>query len=164
MSFHLKVLARLCGAILLSCTFSDAACPTATVIVKGRAENPPSNATVRVELVYLQGRVEDSADTTLENGTFTVKVPFYTQSRAAVVNGLFEKCNRKPKTVNVSLVEGDHEYDRVSLDLAKDFITPYPSAYTLRSQLVLHGPPASHTRGSSRSVGLVNDRTPAEVK
>jgi hypothetical protein len=32
-----------------------------------------------------------------------------------------EKCDREPKTVVVILIEADREYDRVSLDLAKDF-------------------------------------------
>jgi hypothetical protein len=123
---------------------SYAACPTDLVIVKGRVVNAPRNAIIRVQLVYLRQQVEDSADTTVDNGTFTIKVPFYTQSRGPVLNGLFEKCNRKPKTVIVSLVEGGQEYDRVSLVLDKDFTMPYPSAYTLRSEIVLHGPPDPH--------------------
>ena len=53
---------------------------------------------------------------------------------------LLEKCDRKPKTVVVTLVDADQEYDRVSLDLAKDFKMPDPSAYALRSEIVLHGP------------------------
>jgi len=126
------------------CTGSYAACPTDVVIVKGRVVNAPRNAIVRVQLVYLRQQVEDSGDTTLDNGRFTIKVPFYTQSHGPVINGLFEKCNRKPKTVIVSLEEGDQELDRVSLDLAKDFTMPYGSAYTLRSEIVLHGPSDPH--------------------
>ena len=41
----------------------------------------------------------------------------------------------------VTLVENDREqeYDRVTLDVAKDFKAADPSAYTLRSELVLSG-------------------------
>ena len=125
-------------------TVSYAACPTDLVVVKGRVVNAPRNAIVRVQLVYLRQQVEDSGDTTLDSGTFTIKIPFYTQSRGPVLSGLFEKCNRKPKTVIVSLTQGAQEYDRVSLDLAKDFTMPYSSAYILRSEIVLHGPSDPH--------------------
>jgi len=40
-------------------------------------------------------------------------------------------------------MEGDQEYDRVSLDLAKDFKMADPSAYALRSVMLLHGPPSA---------------------
>jgi len=47
----------------------------------------------------------------------------------------------------VTLVEADqerdHEYDRVSLDLAKDFKMADPSAYALRSEILLHGSPGA---------------------
>jgi hypothetical protein len=43
--------------------------------------------------------------------------------------------------VIVTLVERDqdHEYDRVTLDFAKDFKMAGPSTYTLRSEVVLNG-------------------------
>jgi hypothetical protein len=123
--------------VVVSVALSAAACPTGSVVVKGHVENPPAKAVVRVELIYSQRQVEDSADTTLENPSFTIKVPFYTQSRGPVVNGLFEKCNRKPKTVIVRLLQGDEERDSKTLDLVKDFDSPFPDAYTLRSPLVL---------------------------
>jgi hypothetical protein len=125
--------------VLVSVTLSSAACPTGSVVVKGRVENPPAKAVVRVELVYLERQVEDSAETILENPSFTIKVPFYTQSRGpTVVNGLLEKCNRKPKTVIVTLLQGDEEHDSKTLNLVKDFDSPFPDAYTLRSPLVLN--------------------------
>jgi hypothetical protein len=122
---------------LLSAVLCSAACPTGSVVVKGRVENLPANAVIRVELLYSQRQVEDSAETTLENPSFTVKVPFYTQSREPVVNGLFEKCNRKPKTVIVRLLQGDEQHDSKTLDILKDFESPFPNAYTLRLPLVL---------------------------
>jgi len=129
--------------VLCACasgTFAHAVRPTHQVIVKERVDNAPPNAIVRVQLVYSKGQIGDSGEVTLENSTFTIKIPFYTQSRAPLLNGnLGEKCNRKPISVIVSLVAGEHEYDRISLDLAKDFSMPYPSAYRLRSEIVLHG-------------------------
>jgi hypothetical protein len=115
------------------------------VIVKGKVENPPPNAIVRVELFYPKQIGADSGEVTIENESFTIKVPFYTQSRAPKLNGnLFERCNRKPSSVIVTLRGGDQEYDRVSLDLAEDFQIPFPGSYTLRSKIVLHGPADSH--------------------
>jgi len=122
--------------VIVSVALSAAACPTGSVVVKGRVENPPADAVVRVELIYSQRQVEDSADTTLESPSFTIKVPFYTQSRGSIV-GFLEKCNRKPKTVIVSLLQGDEEHDSKTFDLVKDFDSPFPNAYTLRSPLVL---------------------------
>jgi|HubBroStandDraft_6_1064221.scaffolds.fasta_scaffold09709_3 hypothetical protein len=50
------------------------------------------------------------------------RVTCRTQSHAAALIGAFrEKCDRKPKTVVLTLIEADRDYDRVSLDLAKDF-------------------------------------------
>ena len=82
----------------------------------------------------------DSGETTIENDTFSVPIEFLTQSHKPVLMGLGEKCDRKPKTVVITLIEGDEEYDRVSLDFAKDFQIADPTAYTLRSKLVLNGP------------------------
>lgn len=55
-----------------------------------------------------------------------------------MVNGLLEKCNRKPKTVIVRLLRGDAEHDSKTLNLAKDFDSPFPDAYMLRSPLELN--------------------------
>ena len=59
-----------------------------------------------------------------------------------LMGSLLEKCDRKPKTMVVTLLQGDQnqEYDRVSLDLTKDFKMADPSAYTLRTEIVLNGP------------------------
>ena len=65
------------------------------------------------------------------------------QSRRPVLTNLPEKCDRKPETVVVTLVEADQEYDHVSLDLARDFKLADPSAYAPRSEIVLHGPPGA---------------------
>ena len=54
----------------------------------------------------------------------------------------FEKCQRKPTTIVVSLIDNDHEYDRVSLGMVRDFKKVGSEDYALRSEILLHGPPA----------------------
>jgi hypothetical protein len=129
---------------IFSGTFSRASCSVDIVIVNGQVEHSPPKATVRVQLVYPNQNMGESGDVTVEGGSFRIEIPFLTQSRAPVLGGsLREKCDRKPKTVVVTLIEADQEYDRVSLDLAKDFKMADPSAYALRSQILLHGPPST---------------------
>ena len=135
-----KTLARILFASLIACTFAHAGCPVDTVIVRGRVNHAPRNAKVRVQLVFAKEQLGDSGETTIENNTFSVPIEFLTQSHKPVLIGMGEKCDRKPKTVVITLVEGDQEYDRVSLDFAKDFQIADPTAYTLRSKLVLNGP------------------------
>lgn len=132
-----------------SAAFSHASCPVDVVIVSGRIEHVPRKGIVRVQLVYPKQKQEmgESGDVTVEGGTFRIQIPFLTQSRAPGLLGIREKCGRKPETVVVTLEEADqdrdHEYDRVSLDLAKDFKIADPSAYALRSEILLHGPPST---------------------
>jgi hypothetical protein len=78
----------------------------------------------------------------LETDSFRIEISFLSQSRGPALIGTFrEKCDRKPRAVVVTLVEGEREFDRVSLNLAKDFRMMDSSAYALRSELLLHGPP-----------------------
>jgi hypothetical protein len=140
------------AGILSICSISAGAfsqCSVDVVVVKGRVENAPSKGIVRVQLVYPKQKQEmgESGDVTVEGGAFRIQIPFLTQSRAPGLLGIREKCDRKPKTVVVTLLkagqERDHEYDRVSLDLAKDFKMADPSAYALRSEILLYGPPST---------------------
>jgi hypothetical protein len=125
---------------LILCTLARGECSVDTVIVKGRVEHAPPKAKVRVELVYAKEQVGDSGEATLENETFSIPIEFMTQSRRPVLMGsLREKCDRKPKTVTITLVEDDQELDRVSLEFARDFRMADPTAYTLRSEVVLNG-------------------------
>jgi hypothetical protein len=129
----------LCISLIL-CTVAHEECSVDTVMVKGRVEHAPPKAKVRAELVYAKEQVGDSGETTLENETFSIPIEFLTQSRKPVLMGsLREKCDRKPKTVVITLVEGDQKLDRVSLDFAKDFRMADPTAYALRSEVVLNG-------------------------
>src|SRR3984893_16199280 len=132
--------------ILSICSISAGAfsqCSVDVVVVKGRVENAPGKGIVRVQLVYPKQKQEmgESGDVTIEGGSFRIQIPFLTQSRAPGLLGVREKCDRKPETVVVTLMEADQEYDRISLDLAKDFKMADPSAYALRSEILLHGSP-----------------------
>jgi hypothetical protein len=82
-----------------------------------------------VQLVYPKQKKGELGETTLEDGSFRIQIPFLTESRRPVMVSLPEKCDRKPETIVVSLVEADHEYDHVSLDLTRDFRLADPRAY-----------------------------------
>ena len=123
--------------------FLRAECPIDTIIVNGHVEHAPKKATVKVQLIYPKGRIGESGDVTFEDGSFHIPILFFTQSRASAhfLNGSIppDKCTRKPTTIVVSLIANDQEYDRVSLDMDKDFKKIEPSAYALRSEILLHG-------------------------
>ena len=145
----LKALAGILSICTIFSIALHASCPVDVVMVKGRVEHAPRNGIVRVQLVYPQQKQKlgESGDVTVEGGSFRIQIPFLTQSRAPGLLGIREKCDRKPETVIVTLVEADqdrdHEYDRVSLDLAKDFKMADPSAYALRSEILLRGSPSA---------------------
>jgi hypothetical protein len=136
-----KTLASILTVTLITCAFAHAGCSVDVVMVRGRVDHPPSDAKVRVQLVYSGDVAGESGEVTVEDGRFSIPIDFLTQSRRPVVNGILEKCGRRPKTVIVTLVGSDqrHEYDRVSLDFAKDFRMADPTAYALRAELVLNG-------------------------
>jgi hypothetical protein len=128
--------------LLITCAFANTRCSVDVVLVRGRVDHAPSNAKVRIQLVYAKDMAGEAGEVTIENGRFSIPIEFLTQSRRPIVDGIPEKCNRRPQTVIVTLVgsDGDHVYDRVSLDFAKDFKMTDSSAYSLRSELVLRGP------------------------
>jgi hypothetical protein len=138
------------GILLLSIyafvgpTASFAQCPILNVMVKGEIQGRPRGGVVRVQLVYSKHSKDEngeSGEVRLEGELFRIRIPFLTQSRAPVLGLGSFKCDLRPKTVVVTLLADDREYDRVSLDWAKDFKMADPSAYDLRSELVLHGTP-----------------------
>ncbi|MGA8429975.1 MAG: hypothetical protein WB729_09150 [Candidatus Sulfotelmatobacter sp.] len=122
-------------------TLVQAECPVDSVIVKGGVNHALGNAEVRVQLVYAKGVVGESGEAMVKDGAFSIPIEFLTQSRRPIVNGLPQKCNRRPKKVIVTLLQrdADHEYDRVTLDFVKDFKMVDASAYAPGSDLVLNG-------------------------
>ena len=113
-----------------------------------------SKGIVKVQLIYPKDKIGESGDVTVEDGSFRIPILFFTQSRAPFLNGSIppEKCARKPKTIVVSLIANNREYDRVSLDMAKDFKKIEPSTYALRSEILLQGP------GGTTRCGRTMDR------
>ena len=114
-----------------------AQCPVNTVMVRGRVENPHQNSRIQVQLVYAKQQPAESAEANPENDSFRIPIEFLTQSSKTLFKDIHAKCDRKPKTVVVTLLSGDHQSDQVSLDLLKDFDHLDASAYTLRQELVL---------------------------
>lgn len=123
---------------LLSLAAANAQCPVDSVMIKGRVENAPANARVRVQLIFDQGRPGVSADTTVENGSFRVPIEFLTQSSRPLLANLKPKCERKPKNVTIKLLAGDEERDRVTLNFPHDFKMIDLTAYTPQSEVVLN--------------------------
>lgn len=134
----------LCTCALVGTTASFAQCPVLNVMVKGEVQSLPRGGVVRVQLVYSKHSKDqygESGEVKLEGESFRVQIPFLTQSSAPVLGFGNYKCDLRPRTVVVELVAGDHQYDRVSLDWAKDFKMADPTAYIVRSELILHGTP-----------------------
>ena len=124
---------------LIGCSIAYAECPVDTVILKGRVEHATGGAKVRVLLVYRKAVTGESGEASVEDGTFRIPIEFLTLSKRPLLRNLPEKCDRKPRTINVTLIEGDQESESLSLDLVRDFKLADPSAYALRSELVLEG-------------------------
>ena len=139
-----KALSRLLAiCVFCSDALAHASCSVDVVIVHGRVEHAPRNGRVRGQLVSPKQKKGELGETTLEDASFRIQIPFLTESRRPVLVNLPERWDRKPETVVVSLVEADHEYDHVSLDLARDFELADSSAYAPRSDIVLRGPPGA---------------------
>ena len=137
-----KTFGAIFSIVIIAGTMAHALCRVDEVLVKGRVVDAPLKAKVRVQLVYQKGLLGESGEATIQNGAFSIAIEFLTQSRRPVLNGLLEKCSRRPNIVVVTLVVNDreHEVDRVTMDFAEDFVMADPSAYRLRSDLVLNGP------------------------
>ena len=139
MARYLTVARVLAGCTLLTAVLLHAQCSIERVVVNGRIENAPDQGLVRVQLVYANQRLGESAEATLDGERFRLEISFLTQSHAAVVNGIGLKCKRKPESVLVTLTGDDREHDRVSLTFPKDFQKTDASGYAVRSPIVLRG-------------------------
>lgn len=128
--------------LVMAQSFAAAVCPVDEVVVSGRVENGSPNAEVRVELIYPRNAPGEAGTITVENGKFRLPLDFLTQSRGPIINRSFEKCNRKPETVVVKLLDATEtrEYARISLDFSKDFKLTYARVYSVKSEVVLHAP------------------------
>jgi hypothetical protein len=135
-----------------------AQCPVNSIMIKGRVEHAPRNASVRVVLLYApdphkkypattgmedQERPGESAEAILDGDAFTIPVEFLTHDSRSEMT-FKSKCNRQPQTVVVTLKRSNtsdnenQEYDRISLDFPRQFKSDDSRHYLLRSDLVLH--------------------------
>lgn len=143
---------------LAVCPLLHAQCPVNSIIIKGRVEHPPRNASVRVLLLYPpdthkkypttsgmeeRARPGESAEAILDGDAFTIPVEFLTNDSRTEMT-FKSKCNRQPQTVIITLKRSnasnndDPEYDRVTLDFPREFKSDDSRHYTLRSDLVLN--------------------------
>jgi hypothetical protein len=137
MSYVTRMLIPILGTAL--CVIAHAQCPVNTVIVKGRVvQTASAHSKVRVQLVYPKDKPGEAGSVTVEDGAFQIPLEFVTM-QSSIFTNLPKRCGRKPKTVVITLMEGDEESDQLFLDFAKNFKMADASAYTLRSELVLHG-------------------------
>lgn len=131
-----------CALLLSICGVSNAACPVDTIIIKGRVDSAPRNASVHVQLVYANKPGESGEATVQDDGTFNIPLEFVTQSRRAIVDGIGEKCDRRPQSVLISLMPaaGEKAFDEISLIFLRDFKMVDASAYAPRYEIVLNRP------------------------
>lgn len=142
---------------LMLCSLLQAQCPVNSVVIKGRVEHAPRNASVRVLLLYppdrhgknppgtdMQNneRPGESAEAILDGDTFTIPVEFLTNDNRTEMT-FKSKCNRQPQTIVVTLKrsdspDSDQDLDRVSFDFPREFKSDDSRHYTLRSDLVLN--------------------------
>ena len=140
MSVAPKMLMRTLGAgLLLFSAFAHAQCPVDTIIVKGRVENANAHTKVRVQLIYSNEKRGESGEVSVEDGDFQIPIEFVT-GHSSIFSNLPARCKRKPKTIVITLLENDQESGQLDLDFIRDFKMADPSAYTLRSDLVLRSP------------------------
>ena len=130
-------LIRISGMGLTLSVCALAQCPVDSIVVKGRVENANPHSTVRVQLVFPKHKPGESGEATVEDGAFQVPIEFVTEQSSIFAN-LPTRCGRRPKTVIITLLENDQQADQVFLDFARNFQLADPSAYTLRSKLVLN--------------------------
>ena len=135
-----KRLIRISGMGLTLSVCAHAQCPVDSIVIKGRVENAHPHSAVRVQLVFPKHKPGESGEVTVEDGVFQIPIEFVTE-QSSIFTNLPPRCGRKPKTVIVTLLENDQQTDQVFLDFAKNFKLADPTAYTLRSPVVLNSVP-----------------------
>jgi len=128
-------------ALLLGLAAAHAQCPVNTIILKGRVENPAPNSRVRVQLSYPKQQSGESAEATLQDGSFRLPIEFLSQGSRPFLRNLKPKCDRKPIAVLVTLLAGNEEKNQITLDFPRDFTLIDASAYTPLSEIVLRDTP-----------------------
>jgi hypothetical protein len=118
MSALLLRLLLVVSTMLPASVIAFAQCSVETVVIKGRVENSTAHSKVRVQLLYAKDKPGESGEVGVEEGAFQIPIEF-APLRSSIFTNLPKKCDRKPKTVVITLLENDQESDQVSLDFAK---------------------------------------------
>jgi hypothetical protein len=129
--------ARTLRCAILLATAARAQCPVHTIILKGHVENPAPNSRIRLQLSYPKQQSAESAEATLQDGSFRLPIEFLTQSSRPLLRNLKPKCDRKPNAVIVTLLVGNEEANQITLDFLRDFTMIDASAYAPRSEIVM---------------------------
>ena len=95
---------RLSICVIFAGAFLHAICPVDEIVVSGRVENAPVKSSVRVQLLYPNHKAGDSAEVTLERGSFRHEIPdSYAESRSCTdgyvpgkVRPRTKNCGRDP--------------------------------------------------------------------
>lgn len=155
----LKKLFLLSCSLLIASTLARAQCPVNSIVIKGRVEHLPRNASVRVELLYPpdphRKRVPgtdmqetergEAAEAILDGDKFSIPIEFVTNNRRPLMS-FGSRCDRKPDSVVITLKENGRvnekgeERDRVTLDFPQDFKSDDAKHFTV-SDVVLNGQP-----------------------
>lgn len=128
----------MCASLLLITAAGHAQCPVNQMMLKGRVENPAPNICVRVQLLYPKQQSGESAETTVEGGTFHLPIEFLTQSSKPLIRNLKPKCERKPSEVVITLLTGDSEMKQMTLDFPRDFTMTDASAYAPQKEIAFN--------------------------
>ena len=126
-------------AVLIAAAYAQ--CPVTTIILKGHVENPTPDSRVRAQLSYPKAQSGESAETTLDNGSFHLPLEFLTQSTRPFLRNVKPKCDRKPAEVILTLVTGDAEKNQLTLAFPRDFTLTDASAYTPTTEVVFKDAP-----------------------
>ena len=90
--------------VIFAGAFLHAMCPIDEIVVSGRVEDAPVKGSVRVRLLYPNHEAGDSAEVTLERGSFRLQIPdSYAESRSCTdwyvpgkVRPQTKNCRRDP--------------------------------------------------------------------
>ncbi|PYX35052.1 MAG: hypothetical protein DMG81_18865, partial [Acidobacteria bacterium] len=103
-----KTLLHVVCLAFVICISAGAQCPVQAVLIKGRVENATVDSKVRVQLLYPKGKRGESGEVTVEDGAFQIPIEFVTEKSSQFTN-LPRRCSRRPKTVVITLMQGDQE-------------------------------------------------------
>lgn len=137
-----RVTLALAAVLVTTTPAALAKCAVGLVVAKGHVEHAPDNAKVLVQLFFAHMRKGESGEASLKGSEFAIPVKFFTLSHGGILGEFLERCERKLKSVIVTLVSNDRsqEFDRLTLKLLTDFNEIESLNYASKAEIVLKGP------------------------